>query len=171
MPFSVILHHSMLRESSVTSWLTPYLHGRHGCPWVPEHRRWTGPSCLGENVPFLPLCFNSSVLSPRNMVGGLFGAPFTDIVLTWIPAWISNPKPGNMWDDITSTNTFPNFNECTVEVWEWISNFIPHFVMHVFAYPCWKLVKSSYYRVALQQTFVKITFLLTVISFHLAFTL
>ena len=22
---------------------------------------------------------------------------------------------------------FPNFNGCTIEVWEWINNFIPHF--------------------------------------------
>ena len=29
---------------------------------------------------------------------------------------------------------FPNFNGCTVEVWEWISNFIPHFIMEAIAY-------------------------------------
>ena len=29
-----------------------------------------------------------------------------------------------MWDDITSP--IPNFNSATVEVWEWISNFISH---------------------------------------------
>ena len=28
------------------------------------------------------------------------------------------------------TNPFPNFNGATVEVWEWISNFIPHFIRH-----------------------------------------
>ena len=32
---------------------------------------------------------------------------------------------------------FPNFNDGTVEVWEWISNFIPHFTGHVITYPCW----------------------------------
>ena len=26
---------------------------------------------------------------------------------------------------------FPNFNGCSVEVWEWIRNFIPHFTVHV----------------------------------------
>ena len=30
-----------------------------------------------------------------------------------------------MWDKITYQ--FPNFNCATIEVWEWISNFIPHF--------------------------------------------
>ena len=30
-----------------------------------------------------------------------------------------------VWDEIT--NPFPNFNIATIEVWEWISNFIPHF--------------------------------------------
>ena len=29
-----------------------------------------------------------------------------------------------MWDEITYP--FPNFNGCTVELWEWISNVIPH---------------------------------------------
>ena len=31
-----------------------------------------------------------------------------------------------MWDEIT--HPFPNFNGCTIEVWEWISNFIPLFI-------------------------------------------
>ena len=30
---------------------------------------------------------------------------------------------------------FPNFNGCTVEVREWISNFIPYFLMNVITYP------------------------------------
>ena len=29
------------------------------------------------------------------------------------------------------TYAFPNFNGGTVEVWEWISNFIPHIIMYV----------------------------------------
>ena len=32
------------------------------------------------------------------------------------------------------TNPSPNFNGCTVEVWEWISNFSPHFIMDVITY-------------------------------------
>ena len=44
--------------------------------------------------------------------------------LTVISAWISNHIHYNVWDEITYP--FPNFNGCTVEVWEWISNFIPH---------------------------------------------
>ena len=31
----------------------------------------------------------------------------------------------------------PNFNSSTVEVWEWLSNFIPHFTGYVVTYPCW----------------------------------
>ena len=34
---------------------------------------------------------------------------------------------------------FPYFNGATVEVWGWISNFIPDFVMDVIAYPYWDL--------------------------------
>ena len=40
-----------------------------------------------------------------------------------------------MWDEITYP--FPNFNGGTVEVWEGISNFVPHLTRHVVTYPCW----------------------------------
>ena len=32
---------------------------------------------------------------------------------------------------------FPNFNGATVEVWELLSNIIPHFMMDVITYPYW----------------------------------
>ena len=54
--------------------------------------------------------------------------------LTLIPAWISNYIHHNMWDEITYS--FPNFNGCTVEVWDWISNFVPHFPGWLITYPC-----------------------------------
>ena len=34
------------------------------------------------------------------------------------------------------TCPFPSFNGCTVEVWEWISNFIPNFIVDVITYTC-----------------------------------
>ena len=40
-----------------------------------------------------------------------------------------------MWDEIAYQ--YSNFNSSTVEVWEWLSNFIPHFKMYVITYPCW----------------------------------
>ena len=46
-----------------------------------------------------------------------------------IPAWISNHMPNKVWDKITYP--FPNFNGCTVVVWERISNFTTHFTMDV----------------------------------------
>ena len=57
--------------------------------------------------------------------------------LTLIPLCKSNCIHYELWDEITYP--FPNFNGCTVEVWEWISNFIPHFIGHVVTYPCWDL--------------------------------
>ena len=42
--------------------------------------------------------------------------------LTLIPTLISNYIHYKVWDEIT--HPFPNFKGCTVEVWEWISNFI-----------------------------------------------
>ena len=46
-----------------------------------------------------------------------------------------------VWDEIAYP--FPNFNGCTVEVWEWISNFIPHFKMDIITYPCWDGFSTS----------------------------
>ena len=38
-----------------------------------------------------------------------------------------------MWDEITYP--FSNFNGCTVDVWEWINNVIPHYEIDVITYP------------------------------------
>ena len=50
--------------------------------------------------------------------------PFYQHGLTIIPSWINNRMPSKVWDQIT----YPlrNVNGCTVEIWEWISDFIPH---------------------------------------------
>ena len=54
--------------------------------------------------------------------------PFYQHGLTFIPAWISNYIQSKVHGEITYP--FPNFNDDTVEVWEWISNFIPDFTGH-----------------------------------------
>ena len=38
------------------------------------------------------------------------------------------------YDDI---NNYNNNNGCTVEVYEWIINLTPHFIMDIITYPCW----------------------------------
>ena len=50
------------------------------------------------------------------------------LLLTWF-----NFNP-NM-DEITYP--FPNVNGGAVDVWEWRSNFIPHFIMDVITYSLW----------------------------------
>ena len=55
--------------------------------------------------------------------------------LTLIPARISNHMPSKVWDKITYP--LPNFNGCTIEVWEWICSFIQH-ILDVVPYPCWQ---------------------------------
>ena len=62
-------------------------------------------------------------------------SPFYYYGLILNPAWISNHMHRKVWDEIT--DPFPNFNDCAVEVWEWISDFIPHIIMTVITYPCW----------------------------------
>ena len=49
--------------------------------------------------------------------------PFYEHGLTLIPAWIDDYMRRNVWDEITYQ--FPNFNAVTVEVWEWMNEFIP----------------------------------------------
>ena len=46
-----------------------------------------------------------------------------------LPAGISNHMPGKVRDE--NTYPFSNFNGAAVEVWKWISNCIPHFIMDV----------------------------------------
>ena len=48
--------------------------------------------------------------------------------LTLIPTWISDYYIHHEVSDEIA-DPFPNFN-CTVKVWEWISNFIPHFMAY-----------------------------------------
>ena len=50
------------------------------------------------------------------------------------PAWMSNYIHDIVWDEITYPS--PNFNDCTVEVWGWISNLVTHFTEHFMTYPC-----------------------------------
>ena len=49
-------------------------------------------------------------------------------LLSWLnvnPTCISNYIHHKVWDEITYP--FPNIKGCTVEVWIWIINFVPHF--------------------------------------------
>ena len=58
-----------------------------------------------------------------------------------LQTWISNHIHLKVWNEVTYP--FPNFKGATVEVWEWISNIIPDFIMDVITYPCWDLSKSG----------------------------
>ena len=42
------------------------------------------------------------------------------------------------------TYQFLKFNGYNVDVWEWIRNFIPHFIIDVITYPCCDEVKPCY---------------------------
>ena len=67
------------------------------------------------------LVFNSC---QRSVFNGQ--APFYYHWVHLIPAWISNHTYYKECNEITYP--FPNFNGATVEVWKWISNFIPLFL-------------------------------------------
>ena len=40
--------------------------------------------------------------------------------------------PIEPWDEVTYP--FPNFSDAAIDDWEWISDFISHFIMNVFTY-------------------------------------
>ena len=69
-------------------------------------------------------------ISCRNLI------VFKQYPLTWISDYIHY----KVWGEITYS--FPNFNGCTVEVWEWISDFTPHFIKDVITYSCWEWSES-----------------------------
>ena len=71
----------------------------------------------------------------RNNQHGHTKGPFYWHFLTLIPAWISNYMPCKVWDEITYP--FRNFNGCTVEVSEWMNNFIPHFINEATGLSTW----------------------------------
>ena len=50
---------------------------------------------------------------------------------------------GKVWDEITYP--FPNYNSATVEVSEWISNFIPYIIMDVITDHVSKLIHHLIY--------------------------
>ena len=70
----------------------------------------------------------------NDSIGSYHPGPF---LLTWINF---NPRMEvvythyKMWDEII--HPFLNVKHATVEVWEWIRNFIPHFTGHGITYPC-----------------------------------
>ena len=65
---------------------------------------------------------------------GVTRDPFYKRSLTLILAWVTNDSHHKIRDEITYP--FLNFNGGTVEVWECISNLIPHFTALVITYPC-----------------------------------
>ena len=79
----------------------------------------------------------------QRTIPGKQGSPGEGGYCTLIPAWMSNYIHYNMWDEITYP--FPNFNNATVEVWKWISNFTPHSLlgMWLFVHAGIKLIRVS----------------------------
>ena len=71
---------------------------------------------------FLDVTFQDTHWYQRHWLQGYYG-PFYSHGLTWI----SNYMSSKACDEITYP--FPNFNGAIVEVWEWISNFTPQFIM------------------------------------------
>ena len=59
--------------------------------------------------------------------------PFCLHGLTLITAWICYPMPSKMWGEITYP--FLNFNCVSIEIYDWISNFVPHLIINIATNP------------------------------------
>ena len=98
-----------------TTWTHDVTKGIHTKTYPPINAlRWTG-----HRKPRLVMVPTLSSLLTS-------GFSFTNTAL--ISAWISNYTRYEVWDEITYPSS--NFNGATVEVWEWISNFIGLFYNH-----------------------------------------
>ena len=63
------------------------------------------------------------------MVVDVMYIPFINTEMAYIENLSRNHTPSKVWKEITYR--FLIFNRATIEVWEWINNFIPHFIMDV----------------------------------------
>ena len=54
------------------------------------------------------------------------------LLLTWIYI-----NPSMQWSVGEITYPFLNLQCTTIEVWGWLSNSIPHFIVDVIIHPCW----------------------------------
>ena len=136
----------------------------HHQPWYWLDRRlsqcqWSNPEGYGQNNQFwmttkhnkgrnlyIILVMKCALLRTREETNGVKKMEGVKLILnglvppilTWInfiiPAWISNYIRCKVWIEITYP--LPNFNSAATKVWEWRSNFIPHFIGHVITYSC-----------------------------------
>ena len=73
------------------------------------------------------------------------GVPFYWHELSLIPAWIRNHMPVkcemklliHSWTSMVQSLNRLHSTVQLLEVWEWMSDFIPDFMMDVITYPCW----------------------------------
>ena len=132
--FFRVLHHVTIKANCITA-------TSQGCLGVPNHRqleylfnnirdRIADPVNVG-----LP---SQSVSNIKFMTSSWIPIPVATFYWHWlslIPSCVTDHIHGKLWDGIIYS--FLNFNGCTVEVSEWISNFIPRFIMDVITFPCW----------------------------------
>ena len=104
--------------------------------WGKFHERYQPPITeISWKITFRKFQSNLTGTNEIKFQLELPAAPFYWYGLNLISAWISNHMPNKVCNEITYP--FPNFNGCTVEAWEWMINFIPHFIMDVIIHPCW----------------------------------
>ena len=137
----VVLHDDVMTSKRFPHCL-PFVRGIHRSP-VDSPRK--GAVIRSFDAFFI---FRSKELFNKQSSGRWFEMPWRScdcnvvklcVICLPISIRVTSPAVGQLrdcdWDEIT--NPFPNFNGAVVEVWEWISNFTPHFIGYVITYPYW----------------------------------
>ena len=135
------------RGNSVGSWLQWFaLSTKSMATWriIPKIlKKIYASRCISQtfSIPNISISLNSNTESDsqcNGIVRRMLLLPCLQGSICWhglslIPAWICNYIHYKERDEITYP--FPKFNGTTVEVWKWVSNFIPHFTGQAITYP------------------------------------
>ena len=126
----ILSHWGRVSQIGLSDWIIVGS-GNDGAKWMP---------CNYKLILDCAMLTGLFIYQPRGgLVGGGGGGGGGGSGGWW---WINfTPRTDKKWHPLYSagyeiTCPFPYFNGATVWVWEWISNFIPHFTGHVITYPC-----------------------------------
>ena len=82
------------------------------------------------------LTYSQITKSPNTNNTNRSNLTYLNTIWTLLLKWINfNPSIDKLSHELKLLISCPNFNSAIVEVWEWISNFIPHFVIDMIIYP------------------------------------
>ena len=139
----------IMGEIRMASWILATQDQLFTFTWQHQGITWTNcrlfVNCTLKNISKLNFVWSSSILIQGNAICKFCSCiicsstrgPFRLHGLTLISALIGDYRYIKYKGRPEIIEPFPNSNCAAVEVWEWRSNFIINFTVHVITYPCW----------------------------------